>query len=711
MFGLLPLLFALTIAETSTQVQAPLSALSGWPHLLLAVGGSLAVWMVVGEATARLLAVNGRRRWLARWDLLVQGLILLWFAWVCYGWGWTANAQVFGMRFFTIALAPWVLMQVTHWWTLTIAVRRISGYHWSRVGFVLQQIRFGILPMLLILPFFDIGALIANRFDLEKLWFSGPWGALLAIYSAQAFMVLMLLVLPVVLLPLWGARRMEHGELQQVMLRACERMGVRVAGLMRWPMAGGRVYNAAVVGMLPRLRYVLFTDDLMRGLPAPQVLAVLGHELGHARHGHLWMYVLFANAGLLLSFLLREPLATVLMPLYANLLPSLGVMPDASQIVALAEVTAALLMMAVLWRLLFGVLSRACERQADLAGAELAGDPQVMCDALKSVAHLSGQGENEPSWRHYTIAERVAFLQAVRQRPEIATWHHHLVRMMRHGLILVIIALLLMASYLFDPRREAMTSEPQRVLDTWVQQDRSLSDAVQAADRGDHLPLAVWLNRAEDPERQRFALLLTRQIERDVGVDADGDPRFDDRPAYRWRHRLLAFQEVVTGDRGLDLMLDNYLAYGLVAGSAEPTAGDLTAARSVLPRLEKHLAASPDNHALHDTVGCVHFVLGDFAKAVTSFEAAAKRFEAETERSAGSWLTSENTRRQENKLRSHLQGLYTRRLDAARANADRVAAGSTPSDPSLLPLPRDLGQPRPEPSAPTTLVEPAGKTP
>jgi hypothetical protein len=74
-------------------------------------------------------------------------------------------------------------------------------------------------------------------------------------------------------------------------------------------------------------------------------------------------------------------------------------------------------------------------------------------------------------------------------------------------------------------------------------------------------------------------------------------------------------------------------------------------------------------------------------------------------------LTSENTRRQENKLRSHLQGLYTRRLDAARANADRVAAGSTPSDPSLLPLPRDLGQPRPEPSAPTTLVEPAGKTP
>ena len=158
-------------------------------------------------------------------------------------------------------------------------------------------------------------------------------------------------------------------------------------------------------------------------------------------------------------------------------------------------------------------------------------------------------------------------------------------------------------------------------------------------------------------------------------------------------------------------MIDNYLAYGLVAGTAEPTVADLAAARSVLPRLEKYLATNPTEHGVHDTVGCVHFALGDFAKAVTAFEAAVKRAEAEAERSAGSWLTSESTRRKETKLRAHWQELYTRRLDAARANADRVAAGTPAGDPSLLPLPRDLGQPRPEPSSPSTLVEPAGKAP
>jgi STE24 endopeptidase len=707
MFGLLPLLFALGIAETSTRIEAPFAALHGWPALLAAVGGSLLLWLGLGEVAARIIAARGRRRWLSHYDLFAQTLVIVWYFWVCYGWGWTQQSELMGVRFFTVALAPWVLMQAVHWWSLTVAVRRVSGHHWSRFGLVLQQFRFGVLPMLLILPLFDIGAFIAVKYDLERAWFSEPWGPYLAMYMAQGFMVLMLLVLPVLLLPLWGARRMPAGEMQRLMLRACERLGVRVAGLMRWPMSGGRVYNAAVIGMLPRLRYVLFTDDLMRDLPPPQVMAVLGHELGHARHGHLWIYVLFANAGLLASLQLRGWLAGILLPLLSEVVP----LAD-DQLKGVAELAAVLLMMAILWRVAFGYLSRACERQADLAGAELAGDPQVMCDALKSVAHLSGQGENEPSWRHYTIAQRVAFLQAVRQRPEIATRHHHLVRMMRHGLILVIIALLLTASYLFDPRREAMTGDPQQVLNEWVKSDRELGEGLAAADRGDHLPLAVWLNRADDPERERIALLITRQIDRDIGVDAEGDPRFDDRPIYRWRHRLMAFQQVVTGNRDIDLVLDNTLAYGLVAGTTDPSRTDLEVARSVLPRLIKHTTVSEEDHALHDTVGCVHFALGDYAKAVTAFEAALKHFEAATAKESSSWFASETDRRRTGKMRTHLQALYSRRVDAARSNAAKVANGTAPDDPGLLPLPRDLGQPLPVPSTPgAAAVEATGSRP
>lgn len=711
MFGLLPLLFALTIAEISTLAEAPFAPLTTWPHLLGAIGVSLLAWLVLGEIAARVIARRGERAWLSRWDLVVQALVLGWYAWVCFGWGWSTNAKIGGIRFFLVALAPWVLMQAVHWWTLTVAVRRVSNHHWSRVGLILQQFRFGTLPMLLILPFFDLGKIIAVQYDLERLWFSGPWGALLAVYCAQGFMVLLLLILPLALVPLWGAQRMPPGEMQRLMLRACERLGVRVAGLMRWPMSGGRVYNAAVIGMVPRLRYVLFTDDLMRDLPAPQVMAVLGHELGHARHGHLWMYVLFANAGLLFSFLLREPFAAMLVPWLEWLLPVLGVTAQADQVYVVAQAAAALLMMAVMWRLAFGVLSRACERQADLAGAELAGDPQVMCDALKSVAHLSGQREDEPSWRHYSIAQRVAFLQAVRQRPEIATWHHHLVRMMRHGLILVIITLLFAVSFLLNPQAD-VARDPQQALKEWGVRDLGLGQALQAADQGDHQPLAIWLNRSDSEQRKTFAMLVNNQIIQDMGVDAEGDRRFDDRPLYRWRHRLMAFQNIGTGNAQIDLRLDNDLAYGLVAGTTEPTAMDLQVVRTILPRLVKHLAGSPNDHATHDTVGCVRFALGEFAMAVTSFEAVLKAFESESARSSATWFSSEKSRRQVDKERAHLQALYSQRLDAARSNAARVAAGTPPSDPGMLPLPRDLGQARPEPSTPaSSTIEASGVVP
>jgi Zn-dependent protease with chaperone function len=705
MFGLLPLLFALTIAEISTRAVEPLAPLASWPQLLLAVGGSVALWLVLGEVASRILAVSsGRRRWLARWDWCVQALVLLWYAWVCYGWGWT-QARIGGFQFFLVALAPWVAMQAAHWWTLTVAVRRVSGHRWSRPGLVLQQLRFGVLPMLLILPFFDLGKVIAVRYDLENTWFAGELGALFAILCAQAFMVLLLVLLPLVLVPLWGAQRMPDGEMAELMRQACRRLGVRVAGLMRWPMAGGRVYNAAVIGMVPRLRYVLFTDDLVRDLPPQQVMAVLGHELGHARHGHLWTYLLFASASILLAFLLREEVALLLLPLLEQVLAMVGIALSRDSLMSFAELTAALVMIAVTWRLVFGVVSRVCERQADLAGAELVGDPQVMCDALKSVAQLSGHGEDEPSWRHYTIAQRVAFLQAVRQRPEIATWHHHLVRMMRHGLILIIIVLLLVVFAPLDLQRQALSGDPQRAMSEWVAKDHDLSEALQAAERGDHLPLAIWLNRAPEEQRKTFAALVHRQIVADIGVDAEGDPRFDDRPLYRWRHRLMAFQDIVTGDRDLDLMVDNHLAYGLVAGTAEPTKNDRTIAQSILPRLVKHVAAKPDDHAVHDTIGCVQFVAGDYAKAATSFAAALKGFEAENARASSSWFASDEERRRQAKIRTHLQALYSNRLDAARSNAARVAAGTPADDPGLLPLPRDLGQPRPEPSAPETRLE------
>ena len=50
---------------------------------------------------------------------------------------------------------------------------------------------------------------------------------------------------------------------------------------------GRKVANAAQMGMLPGLRYVLLTDYLIDHLDRDELDAVVAHELGHARQHHL----------------------------------------------------------------------------------------------------------------------------------------------------------------------------------------------------------------------------------------------------------------------------------------------------------------------------------------------------------------------------------------------------------------------------------------
>jgi Zn-dependent protease with chaperone function len=690
MFGLLPLLFALLVAETATKQFIASAAQYTWWHIAVFIVGSLVGWLALGELISRRIGRWKRRRVLGRYDLIIQALILAWYAFLCYGMGYAKRSELF-----TVVLAPWIVMNMVHWWTMVPAVRLISGHPWKRTALVMQQLRFGILPMLFILPLLDFGAWIARYFDWEAQWFSGPEGALLSIYCTQLFMVIVLIFMPLILIPLWGAKTITEDYLLTDMRQACEKMGVRVRAFMRWPIPGGRMYNAAVIGVIARLRYVLFTDDLMRDMPRAQVMAVLGHELGHARHGHLWLYFLFANAAILLSFLLRTPVAELLQPLLSQLAIWCGFVMQDNEIRDASEILAAFILLAIMWRLIFGVLSRQCERQADLVGAELAGDPLVMCDALKTVAHLSGHSENEPSWRHYSIAERVAFLRRVHQEPLLAHQHHQRIRMLRHSLILMIIALVLLTTYAFDPSRAAQGDNPQAALNEWSKKDHDLATALSAADNGNHILLAQWLNRAEPEHRQMLGYLVLRQIEVATGVDEHGDPRFDDRPIYHYRHRLRPFFDVSVGaennGRALERELDNALAYGLVAGTEKPTDSDIQTARLILPRLEK-IAEKENKHPYYDTIACIHFVAGDFTKAVEKFEKTMDLLNKDTSLTEFTWFASDANKRRAEKVRTHLTALYQQRLDAARTNLQHQQAGKTINDPAMVPLPRDLGQ-------------------
>jgi Zn-dependent protease with chaperone function len=679
MLGILPVIFALVIAECSVIGPRQQAALPGWLLLVAAVGG-VVVWLVVGEVAARLVVRRGTHRALVRWEFTAQVVIMLWFAWLCYGWGWS---RLSGSSM-CVALAPWLAMQCAHWWSMTPAIRAASGHPWTRWGRVAHQFNFGLLPIALILPVFDIGAWIANTWRFDG-WFGGFWGGLAGVYLGQLTLLGMLIVLPAVLVRVWGAKPMVDGERAGLLRRACATMRVPIAGLLRWPVPGGRVYNAAVIGMVPRLRYVLFTEDLLRDLPEREVLAVLGHELGHARHGHLWIYFLFANVALLMSMSMRQDLAEVIQPALSDLFAAVPGLGRALPVAGVSEGLALLLVMAVLWRLVFGVLSRACERQADLAGAELAGDVTTMREALKSVARLSGQPENEPSWRHYSIAERVAFLDAVSREPALATQHHDRVRRMRNSLLALILftfALLVLREYWMPSpasRHHVSAQQAAAALATWTDRDKDLAEALAEADQGRLARLKRWVSQASDTERQVF-VECTMKLGFYAGPkDADGDPQNDDRMFYRYRFRLVPFLAQSTGSTDLDLGVENAFAYVAVAGTTTPTPSDLALVRDLLPALEQANKDQPQ-HSVYDTVCCIQFVLGDYAKAADSERRAeALLAEEQLDTSDGSG----DSARVALKKRTQTAELYRRRREAAAANA-ALAPGKTPQ-----PLPYD----------------------
>lgn len=417
MAGLLPLLLALTILETAAHGHR--SGETGSFFAVLIPWGLL-LWWLLCETVGRLIATRWRtRRALEMWDILAQALPIGAFAGLCYGLGWAHRIPGY-----TAALAPWMAMMIIHWWCLATPVRAVTGATWSRWGLLLHHVRFSLLPLMIAWPVLDIFAWIGNHTVIGP-WLLGTFGEAANIAGASLMALGLVALMPWLLVKLWGAQRLTDPRLVAELDAECLRSGVRVAAIMRWPVRGGRVYNAMVLGVLPRLRYVLFTDDLLRDFSPEERTAVLGHELGHARHHHLWIYLMFALATGLLSWSARGVLDDMVLTM-----PGITHLSDEVRTGLIAMV-----LLAVQWRLLFGLLSRACERQADLAGADLAGRGDsmagavIMQHALGAVARLAGVDPRAPSWRHYSIAERMNFLKRVAADTTIATRHHQLLRL------------------------------------------------------------------------------------------------------------------------------------------------------------------------------------------------------------------------------------------------------------------------------------------
>ncbi len=256
-----------------------------------------------------------------------------------------------------------------------------------------------------------LGAIPSNEFQelLKK-----PIGELA---SSVFCLILILVFMPPMVRMMWGCVPFPKGQLRSLIEDFLKRTNVSCKEILIWPMSGGRSCTAAVLGLVPGFRYILFTPCLVKHLLPQEIEAVLSHEVAHLRHRHLLWYIFFLGTFAIIIYRLFDPIGTWLISrhLFLEILTQLQHWPRA--LISFLAILPMGILLVLYFRFLMGYFMRNFERQADLSVFETQGHPWNLINALEKVAILAGDIRNQPNWHHFSIAERVNFLDEVARRP------------------------------------------------------------------------------------------------------------------------------------------------------------------------------------------------------------------------------------------------------------------------------------------------------
>ena len=301
-----------------------------------------------------------------------------------------------------------------------------------------HQVLWILIPMLLILAARDVIAMTTVELSRQP-----GLSALPDLLTGSAALLVMVIA-PFLLRYIWVTERLPAGPLRDRLFALGKRMGLRFHDVLVWR-AGGAMVNAAVMGLIAPLRYVLITDAMLEQMSDEKVEAVFGHEAGHVQRHHILILLLFAvSSGCLVTIYSLWTTGGV------------GYFGNPANETFISVVLGLVLLLK--WGVIFGWISRKLERQADLFGVRtltLAGvpcdqpcalhaprnpapveeeraaepppvDPRRIIDrtaplcrtaahvyggALLDVANLNGISPEARSWRHGSIAMRARIVR------------------------------------------------------------------------------------------------------------------------------------------------------------------------------------------------------------------------------------------------------------------------------------------------------------
>ena len=228
---------------------------------------------------------------------------------------------------------------------------------------------------------------------------------------------------PMIIRYIWDTKPLPDGAIRQRLMAMCHTYRVQVRDVLLWQTTSGGMINAAVMGLIRPLRYILLSDGLLDQLPQKQVEAVMAHELAHVCRRHMFWLLAVALTTLGLTMLLvfavvyfgspdgvPNPAATGFVVIGAT-------EQKARSVLAIGGALA-------IWAVVFGWVSRRVERQADTfavqhltrqrnLGTIDAEAVQTMVGALQQVADLNHMHTGRRNWRHGSITWRQNHLRTL----------------------------------------------------------------------------------------------------------------------------------------------------------------------------------------------------------------------------------------------------------------------------------------------------------
>jgi len=194
----------------------------------------------------------------------------------------------------------------------------------------------------------------------------------------------------------WRAVPLADGRLRSSIIDLAARAETPIAGVKLWDTFREPIPNAAVAGLSSKYRFVYMTNYLIDIFDENQLMAVVAHELGHLRLGHVWTYMIF-SLDLVFVSLLTKIMLFLHVPGYAARAETLNSVVDLFGFLGI-------------FLLCFTALTRHSEHQADRFAASMVGGDLFAGTLERLQEFISMPSSRWPKWTltHPEFAERTA---------------------------------------------------------------------------------------------------------------------------------------------------------------------------------------------------------------------------------------------------------------------------------------------------------------